>query len=1027
MVTRSRLAEAIIVLAFGASMGHLISKIETPTETSVNQFSQTEVVLCSPDAKNRNLYLRHTFHLSGDADSAWVRVVARDFIELYVNGSLIETNKVETVATVITCDLGPHLKIGKNVIAIACRQNMLENVPQVSITGQCMVGGSVFDIDVDSEWRCHNRIDRLGDMSLDFEDQSWKLAERSQQRFTGQLDMPLSVTTLAPQGKWIGAKELNKHVIVLRRQCFTPEPVVQGWLRVESNSDWRLALNDNTVVCEESTLGTGLAAPRNVMKIYDVSPWLSGTDNCVHFLLRAEQEQPQLRADLELVGLSGKTYRFHSDETWTWCHPAESTWLEISDDSASWQSCDLLALDDKNLSSEQIRTVIPLVVPREIEWRKMLSQLALMLGAALATWTLIELLGLFCGGLWRRQEVGSVRPAIVALVLPTTLLALTMLVVYDSRIPDSWLYHFGTILVVLALVAFQWICLLWLSYPLAAIFRDRDRFSASLWDSRLLVPMAMVLIVGMGIHLRTEQISTRPLSPDEVTMYRVSMSIWEFGYPTLVIHKDIPPVQGSTSELVPYGHWLVSMFVDSDRLVVRTMPAIWGVATILLMFRVGQVLFNPWVGVLSAGLYALSPYCVGMANSARYYSQLQFLALLVVYFFYRTLKPAGPISIKYFWATVVTFCLMFLSWEGSAMIGIGLAMAGLVYRRDRIRSLIFQPHIWAGAVIIVSLVLVQSAHRTLVQTARPLYGSGASDVSVTPMWQYPGFQPWFYVRVSSWNNDTLLPMISLLLAFWLTIRHPFRHQTRYLLLVFLTTCLIQALILPVMASRYGYHLMPLWLLSGSAGLWACWRELTRWRPVGLHSLSTNYRRVISACLVPPILLLSSGLGTDLSELTSWRTASKSRNALKFPGQDRTTQYVLEHARPSDIVIVNAPHVIDHYLKRPSDYWLQSQLHLQCLITDVDSVPRHRYKGTPMLSDVDHLREVFSRHQRIWFLTEPGFNNRTNDDKVVQFIRDNMDVVFEDFGALVMLRDQHRSVYLQRQGEKTLSRGTVHLP
>ena len=52
MVTRSRLAEAIIVLAFGASMGHLISKIETPTETSVNQFSQTEVVLCSPDARS---------------------------------------------------------------------------------------------------------------------------------------------------------------------------------------------------------------------------------------------------------------------------------------------------------------------------------------------------------------------------------------------------------------------------------------------------------------------------------------------------------------------------------------------------------------------------------------------------------------------------------------------------------------------------------------------------------------------------------------------------------------------------------------------------------------------------------------------------------------------------------------------------------------------------------------------------------------------------------------------------------------
>jgi len=1030
MVVRSRLSEAILVLAFGACLGQLIGKIEMPTEIRANRFDQTDSVLCSADRADRNLYLRHTFHLPSSVDSAWIHLVGRDVIEFYVNGSLIKSRKSELIATVITCDLEPHLKKGKNVIAIVCRQKMLQNVPQISVVGECRVGEGVFKINVDSEWRAHNRIDRLGDYwtSLDFEDQSWELANRSQQRFRGSLEMPLSVATSSPRGEWIGAKSLNQHALVYQRSCLTPEPVVQGWLRVQSTAAWRLALNGVVVTSEENTLGTNSRVVPNVMRICDISAWLDGAENRVRFLLREAKGQPQLRVDLELIGRSGKTYRFRSDPAWKWRSLTGSSWLEIADDSDDWQSCDVLALDDKNLGSGPKRSVVSLVVPREIEWQKKLSRLALMLGVSLATWVVIELLGLFCGGLWRRQEPGSLRPAILALLLPTALLATAMLVTYDVRFPDYWLYRFETILMVLGLVAFQWICLLWLNYPLAAIFRDRKKSTASLWDSRLVIPLLMLLIVGIGIRLRTEQITVRPLSPDEVTMYRVTMSIWEYGYPTLIIHEDLPPVQGSTSELVPYGHWLVSIFVDNDRLVVRVMPTIFGIATIFLLFRVGQVMYNPWVGVLAAGVYALSPYCAALANSARYYSQLQFMTLLVVYFFYRTVRPAGPISVKYFWATVVTFCLMFVTWEGSAMIGFGLAVAGLVIRRDRIGSYIFQPHIWVGAVVIVSLVLVQSSHRTLVQTARPLYGSGASDVSATPMWQYPAFHPEYYLWATCWNNDALLPTTSLLLAFWLTLRHPFRHQTRFLLFAFLSTCLIQALILPVTASRYADHFAPLWQLFGAAGLWAFWREMTQWRPIGLQALSANYRRAIAACVLLPVVVLGSGLGTNLSELTSCQLRrGQSRSAIKNPGHDRTTGYVMEHARPEDIVIVNAPHAIDHYLDRPSDYWLQSHLHLQCVITDADSVPRHRYKGTPMLPDVDHLREVFSRNQRIWFIAEPGFNNRTNEDAVVQFMRDNMDVVFEGYGSLVMFRDQHRNSTLQREGEKTLRRGIVFLP
>ena len=1029
MVKRGRIPEALILFVFAACIVHLVYTIRRPNETQDSFIDNSEPVLLSPDSEHRNLYLRHSFYLSDLPDSAWVKLMTHDLIEVYVNGTLLETDQTETVSTTLVCDLKPFLHPGKNVLAIVVRKYMLQNEAELAVAGQYSIGKSIETIGVNSGWKCSTRMDRLGDYwnSVDFDDTQWLEPRRAQARFKAKLDIPPEVIVSAFDGQWISTRGADEHAVVLDREFAPPEPVIKGWLRVQSNANWRFALNGRVVTSEEKTLGAGIAASENAARIYEITPWVRGQNRSIRFLLRAEQSQPKMRADVVVVGLSGKTYTISTDSSWRYQPHGSESWTQLAGDSDDWKSSNVLTIDDRSISGKSYTTLLPLEAPPEMEWAKLGKKVGVMLLVALALLLTMEVLGLCCGGIWSRAEDRNVRPAILAFILPTIMLALAILVTHDHRIPDSWLYRPGTLLVTLGLVVSQWLALLWLRYPLRDSFRSKQNLASLKWDSYVLIPVTLIAIVGFGAYLRFEQITARPLSPDEVTMYRVSMSIWEYGYPTLHIHDDLPVVRSSTSEIVPYGHWLVSIFAENERVVVRTMPAIFGVAAILLMFRVGQVMFNPWVGVIAAGVHALSPYCISMANSARYYSQLQFMALLVVYFLYRCISPQGPISKKYFWATVGAFCLMFLTWEGSALMGIGLALAGLIYRRDRIDSLLLQPFVWLGVFAVAIVVLVQSANRALVQTARPLFGSGASDVSLTPMWEYPVFKPSFYIQASTWNHDTLIPMISLLLAVWISIRHPFARQTRYLLIIFLCTCLLQALLLPVTASRYGYHLTTLWQLFGAAGIWALWREITRWRPYPYAALSFGYRRFVAAVLIVPFLMLNSGLGTDLSELTTWRMAGKLRSALKFPGQDRTSLYVLRNSQPGDAVIVNAPHVIDHYLKRPSDYWLQSQLHLQCLLTDVDSVPRHRYKGTPMLSDVEHLQDLFAKKDRIWFIAEPGFNNRTNDPEVTRFIRDNMDVVFEDYSSIVLFRDQHRSARVQRSNEKTLNKGQVYLP
>jgi hypothetical protein len=271
-------------------------------------------------------------------------------------------------------------------------------------------------------------------------------------------------------------------------------------------------------------------------------------------------------------------------------------------------------------------------------------------------------------------------------------------------------------------------------------------------------------------------------------------------------------------------------------------------------------------------------------------------------------------------------------------------------------------------------------------------------------------------------------MIALAMGAALAIRHAFSKPVRMLLIVFAGAALAQALLLPVTGKRYSYHLATFWILLASAGIVALCRELARVRAAELRGYLAAYGQTVAAAFAIGFVVLGHGLLFDLSEMSGWRVSGESQNALMFPGQRSTALYVKEHMQPGDVVIVNAPHVIDHYLGRPSDYWLQTQLHLQAVIDDENTLPLHRYKGTPMLRDVDHLFDVFSRHERVWFITEPSFNARTNVDAAMRSVEGSMDVVYEDFDSVVYFSgDAHRIAAMQRRNARTLQQAAPLLP
>jgi len=163
------------------------------------------------------------------------------------------------------------------------------------------------------------------------------------------------------------------------------------------------------------------------------------------------------------------------------------------------------------------------------------------------------------------------------------------------------------------------------------------------------------------------------------------------GLPSLKVHDDLPHLYIHTSELQFIPMALAALVFDDAAYIVRFPAVCWSTLTIWLIFHVGRRWFTTSVGLLAATLYTVAPVCIAMSNFGRYFNQLQFFVLLTMYFFWLTLRGAGPIDRRALWLTAFSFLGLFLTWEASALIAPGMVFAALVQRRGHLRPVLCSP------------------------------------------------------------------------------------------------------------------------------------------------------------------------------------------------------------------------------------------------------------------------------------------------------------------------------------------------
>lgn len=1025
-----------LLAAFAVALGDFAFRTWLPPIEAEYRIAGMATPLSAPSTAEprKHLYLRHKWTMTEAPETAWLLVQGHDVLEVYVNGR--RANRTRRVGQGRVCaaitDITPMLFAGENTIAIHAAQLVIERPPRVAVDGAChFASGESLSLGDPNSWRASDVYDRRGSywFEKEFAEEHWAIPTVGEPtRWVSQVALPPRSISEPRLPNWITTGQANSAAVFAREFDLEQAPRA-AWLRLATTGPTRLAVNGAVVMTDRETLGTPQRV-RPIERTIEIAPLLKAGKNTLSVAVTEGGEAPRVRAAFEATFRDGGHAYLGTDEGWFGKTGQAADWNRprVQSD-AEWTPCVAEIGYQGVVPRAVIRELSPLDPPLSFYLRRSAIWAGLVALCGLAGWAGSR-------QVFRLAEAAGDAPVtptlpLLALVPTTVLAAAGALMTWDANWTSLEVYTVAWLTTLVLLVPIQWLLIVALMGGRQAV-RGHGLAPPEV-DRRLrragYVVAWIALLIGAFL-LRARDLTSEPIHHDEVTSYFFTMSIFEYGFPGGKVHEDIPFGYCATSELSFYPNAIVALFVDDPLLIIRIPALCWSMATIALLGYIGTRWFNAQAGFVAALLFGVAPTAIGMANFGRYLSQVQFFALLSMFLAYECVKGKGPIRTGVLWGATVSFIAMYLSWEGTGIFGVGLALAALLARRDNLRSVITCGSFYMATLAVLLTAVIQTAHRQHQQTQRLWYGEGISSLSLKPMWRYPFFDVDFYLVNSSWTKDALVPMLAVGAACVLAISHRWRSPIRFALVSLIMNAGLMSTLLPLRSNRYAFHLSEIVILLaaavGVAGAEAVVRAArgTRIPAVGIYA-----RSVATVGLIVGVIL-ASGWFLRTSELTSLTTAAQAPRQLKIPDWIEPTRFVNENFREGDVVISIFPHTQDFVLaqlnkggKTPTrvGYWLESRLIVQATLGDNRDVPLDRRSGAVMLYDIEQIKQVFAEHDRVWYCTMRYAQSRINETEVSKYLREHMDVVFEDFATSVLLRDKNHRPAPQRLEEEEAGR------
>jgi hypothetical protein len=581
-------------------------------------------------------------------------------------------------------------------------------------------------------------------------------------------------------------------------------------------------------------------------------------------------------------------------------------------------------------------------------------------------------------------------------------LVLLMLPNYDLRFPTSWSFQpkfvIGAMLALVAVRLFHF----WgndrtafgLKYRLAQLRQT---------DFRAALPyLLLVAIMLLGFGLRYHNLGYMSFDHDEMGLINKSKGIFKLGFPYTLVAGEIRWI--TTYELVPYPQALSALIFGYSEWSMRLPSCIMGTLCIGVIALMGRRLFNWRVGLFAAFVYACMPLNIRWAQNAFHLSQCQFFAMLTIWFFYEAIR-IRPLHRRYLTAASVTFCLTYLSWEGSGFLLPALFVALLVVRPNEWWWL-KEFHFYRCLFFIAALVVAQYCSRTIAGNSYLMVGSGLSNLAGPSLFFLtPAYSPQFYIEKLwlSENHVFFTFMILLGLAFcW------GQRGFRYVFTILVMLWFLHTNFLAALSARYCYYYQPLLLLGGTAAAFTFYDRLVS---LARRAGDATVVRVAAHCtgLAVMTLLFVQSNESVMKEYTlsiegDYPTLMTRMNTYRYDYRG-AADYVKNHFRPGDRIIPGIPHVFGWYAGMSGDYSMDTLLGTKAGYNQLLAEPRFvdKFAGLPVVRNVTELRDAISPAHRTWVVFAPYTNfERLQSPGSLDYLHQRGRIEFESYRAKVML-------------------------
>ena len=173
----------------------------------------------------------------------------------------------------------------------------------------------------------------------------------------------------------------------------------------------------------------------------------------------------------------------------------------------------------------------------------------------------------------------------------------------------------------------------------------------------------LIVVILLAAFLRLYQLGNVPYGTtnDETAYIYNSYSIWKTGND--ITGKFMPLSFNAHSSESPVGVYLTAPFVGLMGISLisgRILSALLGIGSVMLLFLIADFLFkNKWIGILSALLYAISPWALQFSRGFWDVDFASFFFLLGIYIFILNAK-----SNKYIWS-LIPFAFGFYSYHAT--------------------------------------------------------------------------------------------------------------------------------------------------------------------------------------------------------------------------------------------------------------------------------------------------------------------------------------------------------------------------